>query len=57
MNEPIVTVDYVHRRAQEALKKNQPIKANPFPWHSAAHKTWHEEYQRLELRDTVRVAA
>lgn len=57
MNEPIVTIDYVERRAREAFLRGERIKDNPYPWNSAAHKTWNEAFEQAARQQTIRVAA
>lgn len=56
MTEPIVTIAHIERKAIDAYKRGEPIEANPFPWNSAAHRTWNEVYARLENDDRREVA-
>lgn len=56
MTEPIVSIEDVKRRAQRDFEQGE---ACPFPFHSAAAKTWQREHARLRVEKQLaeRVAA
>jgi hypothetical protein len=54
---PIVSIGHVQRMAQEAFMRGDCLRANPFPFNSAAYQTWRDEFLRLERADAVRVPA
>lgn len=47
MSDQIVSIDDIQRRAQKAFAEGVPMSGCPFPWSSAAYRTWMEEYKRL----------
>lgn len=52
MDQQIVTVGYVQERARRAFVDGLDLSDNPFPWHSAAYRTWEKEWMRLAILDT-----
>jgi hypothetical protein len=46
MPDQIVTISEIQRRARKAFMEGAGANACPFPWHSAAYRTWNDEYRR-----------
>lgn len=56
MNDQIVTIADIQRRARAAFDKGLPASSCAFNWHTAAYATWHQEYARLEAASTIKHA-
>lgn len=46
MTEPIVTIAEIGRRARKAVQEGAGADSCPFNWHSAAFRTWNDEFRR-----------
>lgn len=51
--QPIVPINYPRDRAQREFISNNQRKDNPFPWHSEAHKSYEDEWEKLERAATI----
>lgn len=54
MKDPIVTQEDVRERARHAFDEGRDLSDNPFPWNSAAYRTWSDEWLRLAAMPMAR---